>query len=264
MLAGSPGGGPDEPSRPRIFSYWLGGTDHTAADRAEADRIEHINPAVRQMVRNSVLFAVRAATWAIAEAGIAQVIDLNAGFPGPDSIHHAARHVRPEARIAYAASDPEVADRWDGLLAERPVPGVAAAAADFTDPDAVLGDPHLKNVVDVSEPACLLFTLALSTMPPGRARRLVAAYARLVAPGSVVAVACPRIDDPAVQERVAAAWTAPRAWNFTRPQVTALFGGLQMVPPGIAPAANLRPGWERVPESAPWPGYVLAGIGRKP
>lgn len=254
---------PQQPSRARMISYWLGGIDHTDADRAEAAAIEHLNPAVRRMLANSSLFAVRATGWAIAENGIGHVIDMNAGFPAPDSIHQAARHVRPDTRIAYVTGDPEVTDRWDGLLEEHPVPGVAAVGADFTDPDAVLGDPQLKAAIEAGAPVCLLFTLALNTMPPAKARRLVAGYVRRIAPGSLVAISCPRIDDPRMQAAVAATWTAWQGWNFTRAEVGALFGGMELVPPGIVPAANLRPGWESARRRPPGPAYVIAGIGRK-
>jgi hypothetical protein len=261
----SSGTPPDRPSRARIFSYLLGGYDWTEADRAMAGEIERINPAARDMLLSNRLFASRAVRWAMDQMD--QVIDLSCGFPltTGENIHEAARSVHRSARVAYVDDDPEVTDSWDVRLDGDEVPGVAVVAADFADPDAVLGDAALKDVIDLGEPVLLLFALALSIMPPARAAKLVAAYAERIAPGSCVAISTPCIDDPAMAAALREAWQPPpRGWNFTRRQFAALFAGLELVPPGIAPAASLRPGWETVLQVAPGPAYALARIGIKP
>lgn len=253
---------PDRPSRARILSYLLGGYNYTEADRASGEAIEALNPRVRQMVRNHRLFAARATGWAMGHA--AQVIDVSAGFPDRENIHDIAQSVRPGARVAYADADPEVTDSWDVLFGGEPPAGVAVARADFRDPGAVLGDPHLGKVIDLDLPVFLLLSMVLALMPPARARALVAGYAERIAPGSYVAISVTRVDDAGMFERSPEAFTPEKVHNFTRSEFAALFTGLELVPPGIAPAANLRPGWEQAPERPPGVAYAVAGIGRKP
>lgn len=273
-MVASVSGQPYDPARPssaRISNYWLGGTAHTAADRALAAEIARINPRSRDMALASRLFTARTVSWAVSgglrdgrrEPGVRQVIDLGAGMPPHEQVHQVARAVRPGTAVAYVDCDPEVGDFYDVMLSRDPAGGLGFALADFRDPDAVLADPGLAGVIDLARPVLLLFTLSLYGLPPRRAGDLVAAWAARVAAGSLVAVSAVRVDDPAMWVRLGAAWGAP-GWNWSRAAFRQLFGGLELVPPGIAPAASYRPGWEEVPMLPAGPAYVLAGIGRKP
>jgi O-methyltransferase involved in polyketide biosynthesis len=259
----TPGTPPDRPSRSRIYSYWLGGYDYTAVDQACADQIERVVPPIRQMVRNNRLFAGRAVAWAAHE--VTQVVDLSCGFPLPEErLDEIARSIRPSAAVCYVDDDPEVADGYDVLFGWKPPEGVAVASADFRDPGAVLGNPRLLEVIDPSQPVCLLMAMAVCIMPPAEAAQLVAGYAHRIAPGSLIAVSCPVLADPAMRERLAEAVKPEPVYSFGCGEFAGLFGGLELVPPGIAPAVSLRPGWERVPEKAPGPAYVTGAVARKP
>ena len=124
------------PNMARVYNYWLGGKDHFAADRAEADRLVELYPPLPALVRENRAFLIQAAGWA-ARQGIGQFIDLGAGFPASPSIHQAARAVRPAAQVAYVDIDPVVLSHAAALLATDD--GVAAVGADLRDPAAVLG-----------------------------------------------------------------------------------------------------------------------------
>ena len=194
------------PSRARIFDYWLVGHNHTEADRAAADAIERVNPGVRRMAENNGLFTARAVGWAMHHA--AQVIDLSAGFPHQEGAYQAARAARPGALVVYVGADPEVTDLLDALLyGDRG--GLTVVRADFREPHAVLDDPQLRKVIDLDAPVCLLFSLALDIMPAAGARHLVVEYTRRIAPGSYIAISCPRIDDPVMRKRITSGWWPP-------------------------------------------------------
>lgn len=249
-----------EPSPARIWNYWLGGFHNVAADRAEAGRVEVIIPAVRRIARTNRLFAGRAAGWAAA-AGL-PVLDLGCGLPADERTHDMARSVRGSARVVYVDHDPEVAEITEAMLGEDH-PGLAVAQADIRDPAAVLGHPAVREVAGRG-PVCLLFALSLHYLPPGGARDLVGEYARLAAAGSAVAITCLACDDPSLRGEIAAACTPARVHAFTWGEFEGLFGGLELVPPGIAPAVHLRPGWAEVPVTPPGPVYLLGGIARAP
>ena len=133
------------PNMARVYDYWLGGKDHYAADRAEAERLLAIYPPLRDLVRENRAFVIQAVSWA-ARQGIGQFIDLGAGLPASPAVHQAARAVLPAARVAYVDIDPVVLSHARALLATSD--GVAAVAADLRDPAAVLADPELRAVID--------------------------------------------------------------------------------------------------------------------
>jgi hypothetical protein len=217
---------------------------------------------VRQMALDSRLFTARAAAWA-ADNGISQFIDLGAGLPPGSLVHEMARSLRPAARTVYVDDDAEVTDYLRDVALDGGQEGVAVVTADLADPAKVLADPELLEVTGLAAPACLIFGLSLHFRSPAAARAIVAGYAARVAPGSLIAVSVPRIADDLAWKRLAAAYPA-EVHNFSAGELGDLFGGLELVPPGIGPAGKLRPGWGDV-----WgwkdagPAYVLAGIGRK-
>lgn len=260
------------PSSARVSDYLLGGYDNYQADRDLADALEQICPGAREIALSGREFLARAVTWA-ATQGITQLIDLGCGIPAaaevrsaenlrysrPDADTHAiARAVNPAATVAYVDHDPEVCDFLRDVTLDPAAPGIAVVTADLRDPEAVLEDKGLREVIDPDEPVCLLFASVL----PDRAQALVAEYAGLIAPGSYVAISCPRFDAPAAWAQITEAYSVSRLHNFTRKQFAALFDGLDLEPPGIVPAVHLRAGWQQVPETPPAREYMLAGLGR--
>ena len=129
------------PNMARVYDYWLGGKDHYAADRAEAERLLAIYPPLRDLVRENQAFVTQAVTWA-ARQEIGRFIELGAGLPASPAVHQTARAVLPSARVVYVDNDPVVLTHARALLATSD--GVAAVAADLRDPAAVLADPGLR------------------------------------------------------------------------------------------------------------------------
>jgi hypothetical protein len=62
------------PNMARVYNYWLGGKDHFAADRAEAQRLVDLYPPLPALARQNRAFLLRAARWA-ARQGIGQFLD---------------------------------------------------------------------------------------------------------------------------------------------------------------------------------------------
>ena len=146
------------PNMARVYDYWLGGKDHYAADRAEAERLLAIYPPLRDLVRENRAFVTQAITWA-ARQRIGQFIDLGAGLPASPPVHRAARAVLPSARVAYVDIDPVVLSHARALLTSDD--GVTAVAADLRDPAAVLAHPELRAVIDPARPAGIILGAVL-------------------------------------------------------------------------------------------------------
>ena len=251
---------PDRPSSARITNYWLGGYNHTAADREVAAEFERACPQARRMALDSRLFTARVTGWA-ADRGIGQFLDLGAGMPAGATVHEMARSVRWDATAAYVDNDAEVTDWLTDVMPGGRDAGVAVACADLSEPVAVMSDPSVREVIDPGRPVCVLAALVLHFWTAAEARSIILGYARLLAWGSIIAVSVPRIGDEDAWKRMEAAYPADVS-NFTTEQFRGLFGGMDLVPPGIGPARCLRPGWADTVTRASGTAYVLGGIGR--
>ncbi len=247
---------PSVPNTARVYNYWLGGKDHFPADRAEAELLLKICPLLRDLVRENRAFITEAVGWA-ARQGIAQFVDLGAGLPATPALHHAARAVLPAARVAYVDTDPVVLSHARALLTTDD--GVTAVAADLRDPAAVLAHPELRAVIDPARPTGIILGAVLHFLYADAARAVAAGYARLIAPGSCLAISVACYDDEALGKRLSTEYTAEQFVNHSREDVKSFFAGLEMVGPGVTEAQTWR-AWMPEPVLRRREGHVLAGV----
>ena len=251
------------PNVARIYDVLAGGRDNFAADGELAGRLLEVCPSLRNLVQENRAFIARAVTWA-AQDGIGQFADVGTGTSVRPPVGDPARAVIPGARIAYIDHDPIVIAIARALLADDE--GTAAAAADLTDPAAVLAHQEVRAVIDPAEPVCVVLGLALSLMPVRQAREAVAGYADLIAPGSHGVISCARSDDEELRKQFSEAFTAADSYNHSPDEVKGFLAGLELVPPGLVAAPNWRGGWH-VPVTPPgrrtcWPGSRRRSYGQ--
>ena len=244
------------PNMARIYNYWLGGKDHFAADRAEAERLVELYPPLPALARENRAFLLEAAGWAVRQ-GIGQFIDLGAGLPASPPVHQVARAVRPAARVAYVDTDPVVLSHARALLATGD--GVTAVDADLRDPAAVLGNQDLRAVINPGRPVCVILGAVVHFLDPQAARAVTAGYASLMAPGSCLALSCARFDDEQLAKQLAQEYTAATWYNHSPADIAGFFAGLELAGPGVTEART----WPNRPPGADGRnGHVLAGVGR--
>jgi hypothetical protein len=221
-----PGVDPTRPSPVRRYDYFLGGTLNFPADREVAERLKAAVPDVIDGMLANRGFHGRAATW-IARQGVRQFIDIGAGLPTRNNTHGAVRKVLPEARVVYVDHDPMVA-AYDGTT--------TLVTADWQDPGAVLGDPGLRRLIDLTRPAGVLMT----TLPGFAGDEvdpwgLVARYMEAVAPGSYLALSHGTADkippNMVLAGRAALANVAGSVHLRSKAEVERFFDGLELVPP---------------------------------
>jgi O-methyltransferase involved in polyketide biosynthesis len=258
LAAMTSGFDPATPNVARVYNHLLGGKDASPADRAEAGRLLEIYPPLRDLVRENRAFVTRAVTWAAGQ-GISQFIDLGAGLPASPSVHQAAREVIPTARVAYVDIDAVVLSHARALLATGD--GVIAVEADLRDPQAVLADRELRQVIDPAWPACVILGAVLHFLDADAARAVTAGYVSLLAPGSylIISVACN--DDESLGKQLSQEYTAATWHNHTAQDVAEFFAGLELVGPGVTEGRRWRP-WLTEPPLLRRDGHVLAGVGR--
>ncbi len=224
------------PSPARLYDYYLGGTTNYAIDRAAAEKLKVDAPDLIDAVWANRGFHGRAAVW-LAEHGIRQFIDIGSGLPTQNNTHEAVHKVAPEARVVYADIDPIVAAHADALLAEDGTTTVITA--DLRDPDALLGQPALRELIDFAEPVGVLMTAVMhfvaDDMDPWG---LVARYMTAVASGSYLALSHATYDNMPPRAVQASLDTYARTTDpvYLRPKaaVERFFDGLELVPPYLS------------------------------
>ena len=259
-----PGFDPSVAHPARVYAYWLGGKDHFLADRLAAEEVVRRRPQVVAGARANRAFLSRVVRYLAAECGIRQYLDIGTGLPAPDSTHQVAQAIAPDSRVVYVDNDPLVLVHARALLTSSPhgaceyidadlrdtatITAQAATTLDFTQPAAVLLLAVLHFIPDTDDPAAIVASLA-SVLAPG-SFVVISHLTADIAPSQVNAGVA------AYNTRVPAGLTAR-----THTQVSALFGALPLVPPGVVPAGEWRP---PIAGHSRQPADIYAGAARTP
>ncbi len=257
-----------KPNTARMYDYWLGGKDNYEADREAAEAIRRQRPNIAQQALDNKRFQTRAISQ-VAGQGVRQFLDIGSGLPTSPvqgggarprwlATHEAARAVIPDAVVGYLDYDPVAVAHSQALLASGS-DQVVAAAGDMRDPEAILAGPALRGAgFSLAEPACVVLCCVLHFLDAAAARDVVDRFRRALAPGSylIISVGYARGQAGAQFASTYNAQDGSRIYAHSWAEITALFGGLDLVPPGIVDAAGWPAGQ---PETAPGgPGSMIA------
>jgi hypothetical protein len=235
---------PDTPHPARVYAYWLGSKDHFPADRKAAEEVAACRPQVAAGARANRAFLARAVRYLAGQRGIRQFIDIGPGLPAAEATHAVAQAIAPESKIVYVDNDPLVLAHARALLTSTPQGACHYVDADLREPGTILTEA--ARTLDFAQPAAVILAAVLPFLadaddPAG----VVAALAAALAPGSFIAISHLTSDfaPDAVTAGVVAYNTLVPAGITARShaQVTALFGGLPLVAPGVVPVSEWRP-----------------------
>jgi O-methyltransferase involved in polyketide biosynthesis len=261
---------PAKPNVARIYDYLLGGKDHFAVDRDAAQQLLSVLPNAAAVARANRAF-VAAAVRQVARAGVRQYVDVGAGLPTSPSVHECAREFVPGARVAYVDNDPVAVVHARALLATGD--GVIAVQGDARDPGAILADPGVDALIDLSEPVCVLLVSMLHFFTAQEADLIVATFRQRMAPGSylVISAGDENENEAGLGDGVQNAYGRETVLTG-RPaaEIAAYFDGFDVLAPGLVDVSAWRAAGQG-PPSPPlcWvpPGQprasMLAGVGRK-
>jgi SAM-dependent methyltransferase len=250
----------DRPNAARMYDYALGGSHNFAVDREMVERIETIMPGSSLIAHANRAFLQRAVRFLLG-AGIRQFLDLGAGIPTVGPVHEVAQERVPNARVVYVDADPVAVAHGRALLADNPF--ATALQGDVRDAGALLADPHVERLLDLSEPVAVLLIAVLHFIPDeDDPAAIVAAVRDRIAPGSYLVLSHATPDEmPGEAQEVGQVYrsTATPITMRNREQIARMFDGFDLVEPGLTWVTEWRPDEDALPRRR----EMLVGVGRK-
>lgn len=239
------------PSIARIYDYLLGGKDNYAVDREIGDRFIHGMPGSRSIAFSNRQALVRGVRDIVLTTGVRQFIDMGSGLPTSDNVHQVAQRHAPESRVVYVDNDPVVLAHGRALLEEND--RTTVVMADVRDPRAIRHHAAVGELIDFGQPVALIFSAILHHLNDDEDPGAVVAYWRDQVPsGSCVFISHFRSGhnaETAEAERVLQQSLGRGRWRDDG-EIRGLFDGLEILEPGVVPAALWRPSPETGDESA--------------
>ncbi|WP_250212889.1 SAM-dependent methyltransferase [Acrocarpospora catenulata] len=256
------------PHPARIYDYLLGGKDNYAADREAAEQLVKVSPGTREGVRAHRAFLRRAVRHLATEAGITQFLDIGTGIPTQGNTHEVAQEANPDARVAYVDNDPIVLVHGRALLTGSATGRTTVIEADLRQPEAILGHPEVKAVIDFTQPVAVILAGVLHFVPDDEGpHATVERFKAAVPSGSHLLLSHITLDfAPQVQqEEMSKPYdksTAPMVPR-THADVLRFFDGWQLVEPGLVEVVLWRPDEPReyIPGGHAW---AYGGVAVKP
>ncbi|UGT43713.1 SAM-dependent methyltransferase [Nocardia yamanashiensis] len=254
------------PSVARVYSYVLGGRDNYGVDKEVGDFFMGDLPGSELLAITNRQAMLRAAR-NMANVGITQIIDMGCGLPTDVNVHDELRKVHPDARVVYVDNDPFVVAHGRALLAVDD--NIAVFEAEVGDPASIAGNPEVQRLIDFDQPVGIIFGAVLSFLedkedPAG----VVRYWAERLAPDSRVYISHFRTGH--TQNREAAATERKILEAFGRgtwrtdAEIEAMFGDLELLPPGVQPCAEWQPDASAVEhELNDYELLIVSGIARK-
>ncbi|WP_461124967.1 SAM-dependent methyltransferase [Saccharothrix stipae] len=255
------------PSMARTYDFLLGGGHNFEVDRQLAAQVERIMPDARSAARVNRAFLGRAVRHMIGQ-GITQFLDIGSGIPTVANVHEVAQAVDPECRVVYVDKDPIAVAHSELMLADND--RAAVVHADMRDPEAILGHPQTRQLLDFDRPVGLLVLMMLHWVPDeADPWRLMAAYRDALAPGSHLAITHVTADEQDerltdVTDLIKDSRSADQLNERSHDQVLALFGDFELVEPGLVGCAAWRPAGPGDMSDNPGMNMVIyGGVARK-
>ena len=247
----------------RVYDYFLGGKDNFPCDREAAARILKGNPSMRDTCREQREY-LRRAVRHVTRLGIRQFIDIGTGLPTQENTHEVAQAIAPATRVAYIDNDPIVMAHARVLMADRHHGRTVFIRADVRDPETLLADPALVDLIDFEEPVAVLLVGLLHFLPdheqPGA---IIKTILDAVPSGSYLVISHGTADyAPDIGKATQAAYQSSSmpCRVRTRAEVMEMLSGVELLEPGLVLLAEWHPDGE---PPAEYQQITYAAVGRK-
>lgn len=253
------------PNAARVYDYALGGHHNFAVDREFFQQAQAVMPGAMQVAHANRAFLGRAVRW-LTDAGIRQFLDIGSGIPTLGNVHEAAQESDPDARVVYVDIDPVAVEQSKAMLAGNPRAG--AIQGDLRQPEEVLSDPLVLDLIDFSEPVAVLLIAVLHFVPDSAdPAMIIRTLGDSMVSGSYIGIShgtpSPSIEARRGQEAASKLYdrTPTPVTVRTEAQVRALLAGFELVEPGVVTVSDWRPDPDA---DDPRRTEVLAAVARRP
>ncbi|AUY54649.1 SAM-dependent methyltransferase [Streptomyces sp. CB01881] len=235
----------DVPHSARVYDYLIGGKTNFEPDRTAAHASVQAWPALPVSMRTTRTFMQRVVRNLVEEHGVRQFLDIGTGIPTSPNVHEIAQGIAPEARVAYVDNDPIVLTHARALMSSTEEGRTCYVDADLRDPDAILGAPELREVLDLSQPVALsLIAIVHFVLDEDDPQGIVRRFMDELAPGSFLALTVFTGDtDPVGVGGVGREYNA-RGIPLQirdRKETLAFFDGYELLDPGVTLVHRWRP-----------------------
>jgi SAM-dependent methyltransferase len=252
------------PSIARTYDYLLGGKDNFAVDRALGDKFIKDLPGSQTIAFDNRAALVRAVREIVTTGTVEQFVDLGSGLPTADNVHQVAQRHQPAAKVVYVDNDPVVLAHGRALLEENE--NTTVLQADLRDAAAIYEHEQTRALIDFEQPVAIVLSAILHHLNDEEdPAALVRFWTERIPSGSYVFISHFRSEnDPrsAEMQQLLQGSLGRGRWR-TDDEIRALFGdGLEILPPGIVPAAEWHPD-QPVDDLTDWQRLIAAGLAVK-
>ncbi len=253
----------------RIYDFHLGGTHNFPADREAATMMAQMFPKLPLVFRANRAFLQRAVRFVTAH-GVRQFLDIGSGIPTEGNVHEVVDASVDSGHVVYVDIDPVAVSEGRDILVGNP--RATAVHGDLRDPQPIIDNPQVRELIDFDQPVGLLLVAVLHFVPNDVAFDAVATLVGALPSGSFLVASHGtfqeqnlRESDVATMKDIYRQRTATPLNERSHSEIARFFEGLEMVEPGLVWLPQWRPEptdpqdfVSHPPESA-----ALAGVGRK-
>lgn len=256
----------------RMYDYYLGGVHNFPADVEAAQQVIAQYPSTPAAARANRAFLRRAVRF-LAEQGVRQFLDIGSGMPTVGNVHEIAQQAASESRIAYIDIDPVAVTESREILQGNDL--VAAIRGDVREPQAILGHPQVRNLLDFSQPIALMMVALLHFVPDDdQADGVVSTLVDALPVGSYLVVSHVSTEGMSLNAQLAEGvergrdvyqrQTASPIRLRNRAETARFFTATSLVEPGLVPVPQWRPDPDDPADFADDPARstFIGGVGR--
>lgn len=235
----------DVPHAARVYDYLIGGKTNFETDRVAAEASVQAWPALPISMRTTRTFMERVVRHLAEDYGVRQFLDIGTGIPKSPNVHEIAQAVAPEARVGYVDNDPIVLTHARALMSSTAEGRTCYVDADFRDPESIIANPRLREVLDFSQPVALsLIAIVHFVLDADDPQGIVRRFMDALAPGSHLVLTVFTGDtDPVGVGGVSREYNARGIPLQVRDkaETEAFFEGYDLLDPGVALVHRWRP-----------------------
>ncbi|NKY53898.1 SAM-dependent methyltransferase [Nocardia vermiculata] len=232
-----------------MYDYLLGGKDHYQVDATAAEAALRQYPAGRTIAQVNRQFMHRAAKHS-AESGIRQFLDIGTGIPTEPNLHQVVQQVAAAARVVYVDNDPIVLTHARALMTGTAEGRTEYVQADIRNPQAILDNPQVREVLNFDEPIALTLIGLLYFLPDHEdPHEILATLIDALPSGSHLAMTHATADFDAAAEAAAQVYRnngVPTQLR-SRDEFAGFFRGVELLEPGVVPPHRWRASVEPLP-----------------